>query len=487
MDSTRLNILSVSTRDRLGGAERIATDLDQAYRDRGHRSLLAVGQKRTDNPNVVVIPNHEADSRWARFWWWVHHGLQPIYGRFPGSRTACRLAHRLAQPRGLVDHFRGIEDFHYPGTWKLLDAAPWPPDVLQCHNLHSNYFDLSALPWLSHQLPVFLTCHDTWLLAGHCAYSLGCDRWETGCGQCPDLTLHPPIRRDASRRNWQRKRDIFAKCRLYIGGPSRWVVEQVEQSMLMPAIIEMRVIPNGIDLSVFKPAAKDQARDELGIAPETKLLVFAANGIRANAFKDYQTLRAALGYASSQMEGQSVTLIAVGEAAPGERIGNAQVRFVPFQNDPRAVARYYQAADLYVHAAHGETWGLTVTESLACGTPVVATCVGGIPDQIKPLAPSPVCCSHETSCNADESATGILVGSGDSKAMADAIVRLLSDQDLLQRMGTNAAQDARARFGLQRQADAYLDWFHEVLAERENPREETPPHTCGKFAAALTS
>jgi hypothetical protein len=46
-----------------------------------------------------------------------------------------------------------------------------------------------------------------------------------------------------------------------------------------------------------------------------------------------------------------VLFLALGEDAPAERIGQAEVRFVPYQKDPHLVARYYQAADVYVHAA----------------------------------------------------------------------------------------------------------------------------------------
>jgi glycosyltransferase involved in cell wall biosynthesis len=84
--------------------------------------------------------------------------------------------------------------------------------------------------------------------------------------------------------------------------------------------------------------------------------------------------------------GSESSLSALGENAPAEDVGGAELRFVPYQKDPETVARCYQAADVYVHAACAEVWGLTITEALACGTPVVATAVGGIPEQVKGLA-----------------------------------------------------------------------------------------------------
>ncbi len=72
-----------------------------------------------------------------------------------------------------------------------------PAQIVQCHNLHGGYFDLRALQWLSARVPTLLTLHDMWTLTGHCAHALGCDRWRTGCGRCPDLKLDPAIRADA--------------------------------------------------------------------------------------------------------------------------------------------------------------------------------------------------------------------------------------------------------------------------------------------------
>ena len=219
---------------------------------------------------------------------------------------------------------------------RIPDITPEFPDVLHCHNLHGSYFDLRALPRLSHKLPVLLTLHDTWLLSGHCAYSFDCERWKTGCGRCPDLTIYPAIKRDATAYNWQRKREIYAKSQLYIATPSRWLMAKFEQSMLAPAVLEARIIPNGVDLSVFHPADKQTSREILAIPQEAKVLLFTANGIQRNPFKDYETVQDAVGLVAERLQGQRVLFLALGEAAPVRRIGEAEVRFVAYESDPKA-------------------------------------------------------------------------------------------------------------------------------------------------------
>jgi glycosyltransferase involved in cell wall biosynthesis len=463
----QLRILQVNTSDRAGGAARSAWNLFSAYRERGHKSWLAVGYKRTYDADVLVIPN--SDHR-PSLWRDLEKNVRGVW-RLRNHYKA------LHHPRQTVEQYLGLESFRHPGTWEILNLLPEKPDVLHCHNLHASrpYFDLRVLPWLSRQVPVILTLHDSWMLSGHCACSLDCERWRQGCGSCPYLSIYPPVRRDATAYNWRRKQQIYAKSTLYVTTPSQWLMRRVEQSMLAPAVIEARVIPNGVDLSVFRPSDRQQARMALRLppSPNAKILLFAANGIRRNISKDYQTIRAAVALLAERLKGQEMLFIALGEAAPAERLGQAEVRFVPYQKDPGMVARYYQAADVYVHAARTETWGLTITEALACGTPVVVTAVGGIVDQVKGLVIS----DHEVrdrdlnQYGADD-ATGILVSMGDARGMAVGVERLLQDEPLRLRLGDNAVKDAVQRFDIQRQADDLLGWYQEILqawASRQDP------------------
>lgn len=202
------------------------------------------------------------------------------------------------------------------------------------------------------------------------------------------------------------------------------------------------------------------------IPQEVKVLFFTAYDIRRNIWKDYQTMRSAVAQVAERIHRQRVLFIALGEDAPAERIGRAEVRWVPYQKDTKAVVCYYQAADVYVHAARADTFPNTVLEALACGKPVVETAVGGIPEQVKGLENAD-CGLNRYGAN---EATGILVPAGDAKGMAVAIERLLNDDSLRGRMGENAAKDAQERFDLQRQADDFLSWYEQILRHAAPPR-----------------
>jgi glycosyltransferase involved in cell wall biosynthesis len=109
---------------------------------------------------------------------------------------------------------------------------------------------------------------------------------------------------------------------------------------------------------------------------------------------------------------------------------------------------------------------------MACGTPVVATAVGGIPEQIKSLAPG---AENAGKVYGPEEATGLLIPPGGPGAMAAAIDRLLADDRLRRQLGDNAAREAVARFDLRRQVNDYLAWYAELLEGARRGSPATPP------------
>ena len=403
---------------------------------------MAVGRKTGSDPAVFELKSPRAPNLWKRSWCRLGREFRR-HEKLPFSNRLDTWCHDLAEPIRRWRVRRGHEDFDFPGARELLALRPKAPSIVQCHNLHGKYFDLRTIAALSRQVPTLLTLHDAWLLSGHCAHSLGCDRWRDGCGHCPDLTIYPAVRRDATAFNWKRKQAIYTGGRFYVATPSEWLMRKVEQSMLMPSIKERRVIPNGIELSVFCPGDKEAARAELCLSRQARILLFVAKGMRSNPFKDYRLLEAVITtLAEEQLD---TVVIAVGDNAPNYRVGNTEVRFVPLGQDAAAMTRYYRAADIYVHPAKTDTFPNAILEAMACGTPVIATSVGGIPEQLR----------HEC--------TGFLVPAGDANVMAATVQAALKEPILLKRMGEQAAEEARERFGLQRMANMYLDWYKEIL------------------------
>jgi glycosyltransferase involved in cell wall biosynthesis len=471
-----LRILALSTTDRGGGAERIAAALVRAARARGHEAWLAVGRKRGDDPDVLTIPDRDsARNPWERLCWAAHDALGPPSSASPWLTRARNTLRRAARPSSLKAWLSGLEDFDFPGSRRLLTLAGGRPDLIHAHNLHGWYFDLRTLPALAREVPVLLTLHDMWLLTGHCAHSFACDRWERGCGSCPDLGIYPSVPRDRTADNWRRKRDLYAAGRFFLAAPCAWLLDRARRSMLAPAIAGARLIPHGVDRSVFRPSDRREARRALGLSEEGPLVLVMADGLARSMWKDAPTLRDAVarlaGAAGRAKTGGAreaacaPRFLALGRGALPERIGEATIHFSPYQPTAVGLARHYQAADLYLHAARADTFPTTVLEALACGTPVVATAVGGIPEQIRGHAPAGGAWDGALNPHGAEEGTGSLVPPGNGPALAEAAGALLGDAQLLARLSENAARDARARFDAARCAQEYLAYYAAIAAK----------------------
>jgi glycosyltransferase involved in cell wall biosynthesis len=398
---------------------------------------LVVGRKTTNDPGVMVLKHDQYRNAWSRFWMETCRRCKLRPG----------IARLLGRPLSAIRVLKGEEDFDFPGTQHLFAQLAARADLLHLHVLHGAYFDLRALPFLSHRIPTVVTLHDEWMLTGHCAGSIDCPRWQTGCGSCPDLKRSPSVRRDATAFNWRRKSDIYEKGRLHVVTPSRDLMAKFGKSMLAKAAVSRHVIPHGIDLSVFKTGNREEARQFLGLPKSATILLFSAQGTLDNPYKDFQTLRNALEMMANERAAQNLLVIALGKEASAERLGQIELRFVPYESDRQSVARYYQASDIYVHASKAESWGLAVTEAMACGLPVVASAVGGVPDQVS------------------EGETGFLASPGDAACLAERIARLLGDEEFRRRMGRRGFEKAQAAFGLDRMLDDYLELYEAAMSD----------------------
>jgi glycosyltransferase involved in cell wall biosynthesis len=344
----------------------------------------------------------------------------------------------------------GIEDFSHPATRSITTLPAEIPDILHLHNLHRKFFDLTLLPYFSTQLPTLITLHDTWLLTGHCGYFLDCDRWKSGCGNCPYLHVAPAIRRDATAYNWTRKRNIYQQSKLFIVTPSHWLLEQAEESILRLAIIKSRVIPNGVDLSIFKPGNKHKARQVLGLPQDHHIILFVGSRAKTNYYKNLPLIEEMIQILANRSPNQKTLFINLGEETSKEYIkkeipmSQSETRYYRYQTDLNTLADFYRAADVYVHAARAENFPTVILEAMACGTPVVATDVGGIGEQVR------------------HGETGFLTDQKDPNEMAIAVEELITKKDLRNDFGKMAYNLAKQKFSQELMVRQYVEFYTEA-------------------------
>jgi len=428
-------ILQISTADILGGAEAVAYGLHKASLNSGFLSSMLVRDKKTGDPNIHAINNDGPLSSLV----WVPH--------------IKKLLRFVEHPGAFADHLSGKEKFDLPGIWRYVRSLERFPDIIHCHNLHGGYFDLRVLPELCKRSKVVLTLHDCWLMTGHCAHFLDCGRWETGCGNCPHLSLYPASRRDSTGFNLDRKKKIYSKCRFYVSAPSLWMMDRIKRSILWGSVIDAKVINNGVDLSVFYPAGdKISIRKKLGLPEDKFIISSAAIKLEDNPWKDFDVIKDSLAMVSNAVRSDNIIFLALGSEGPDTKIGDIRMVRVPYTDDRMKYADHLRASDLYIQASKAESWGLTVTEALACGVPVIATSVGGVSEQIKDL----------NECTIKE-ATGVLIAPKDAKGMSEGIMGLLDSEGTRRSLGENAAEYSRKNFSFDIQSKKYIDWYEEML------------------------
>jgi glycosyltransferase involved in cell wall biosynthesis len=454
-------VLLINRSDGRGGASKLVLNLHAGLREKGYLSEVVVEMKSTQRSDVIRLPSEEKLSQWNNFWRNTQLLLERNNESIPGLWQFSQLLNWVKKPRETLKRFSGKETGSKLQTRYLLEHVAPGYDIIHAHNLHGGYFDLSYLPQMSRSSRFFITLHDAWLLSGHCVHSFECERWKTGCGKCPDLTIPVAIRKDSSSDNWQYKHNIFRQCRLNVATPCQWLMDKVNQSMLAEGIVDAKVIPNGINLNVFKPGDSRVARAKLDLPQDIPILLFSANGLINKRWKNLDLLKAAARILNS-LSDRPVLFICLGQNGDEMIWGNVRMQFVPYQAEEEKVALYYQAATIYLHPAKADTFPTSVLEALACGKPVIASAVGGIPEQVRSLTQTSRSVSYSV-----EKATGILVEGEDPGDFGNAISALLSGQVLIQELSNNAWQDSVARFDDRRMTMEYLCFYEDALNTNE--------------------
>lgn len=142
----------------------------------------------------------------------------------------------------------------------LSRVRKYNPNIIHLHNLHNSYINLSLLfIYIKlHEIKLVWTLHDCWSFTGQCPHftMVKCDKWKTGCHRCPSYHEYPGSCVDRTKTMWKLKKKWFTGVEdLTIVTPSQWLAGLVGESYLKD--YPVKVIHNGIDLTVFQPTASN--------------------------------------------------------------------------------------------------------------------------------------------------------------------------------------------------------------------------------------
>lgn len=320
---------------------------------------------------------------------------------------------RIAVALAYLTGYRGIWLF-FSTIKSLIKIKKINPDVIHLHNLHNTYIHLPLLfrYCKKNSVKVVWTLHDCWSFTGQCPHftMVKCDKWKSGCGKCPQINIYPASCIDRTRIMWKLKKKWFTNVPdMILITPSKWLSDLVKQSYLKDYPI--KIINNGINLSVFKPTPSD-FRKHYGIGKNIFIVLFVAFGWGRRKGLDVIIKLAPI-------LDERFQIVVVGTDRTVDNEMPQRVISIHRTQNPVELAEIYTASDVFVNPTREEVLGLVNLEALACGTPVITFRTGGSPECI------------DSSC-------GIVVETEDIIAMKEAIQnvcikRLFTEKNCIRR------------------------------------------------------
>lgn len=276
----------------------------------------------------------------------------------------------------------GLEtSFSFFATRRLINTLKKiKPDIVHLHNTHGFYLNHPLFfKYLKESgVKVVWTLHDCWAFTGRCPYFqiTGCDRWKVGCGKCVyKANLYPASYFfDLTRRQYKEKKELFSGIRnMTIVTPSCWLAGLVKESFL--GDYPIRVINNGIDLSIFKPTESDFCRRHH--IPGGKFIILGV------AFSwGYRKGLDVFVELSKRLEPNTYQIVLVGTNENIDQELSSEVITIHRTSNQKELAEIYTAADVFVNPTREDNFPTVNMESIACGTPVITFKTGGSPEII---------------------------------------------------------------------------------------------------------
>lgn len=307
------------------------------------------------------------------------------------------------------------------------------PDIIHIHNIHGYFLNYRVLfDYLSKcGKPVVWTVHDCWLYTGHCYYYsyAGCDKWQTGCGNCPQRKDFPAsLVFDRSKRNFEDKKAAFTSMprdKFVIVPVSDWIKTEMSKSFLSE--YRFRVIHNGINTDIFNVCPDKEVIEKYGLKGKRIFLGVASIWSREKGLDDFMQL--------SKLLNDDEVIVLVGMKEEEKKKLPRNIIGISRTENIHQLAQLYSVADAFVNPTWQDNYPTVNLEAISCGTPVVTYRTGG-------------------SVEAVTDSTGLIVEQGNVKGLLEAVRAIcLRGKDFYQK---SCRQYALQNF---KKEERYADYF----------------------------
>lgn len=311
------------------------------------------------------------------------------------------------------------------------------PQMVILHGINGGFATIEDIGKI--QRKVVWRLPDCWAFTGGCYYFGNCRRYLAGCGKCPKLGSDDD--NDLSHEVWKRKEEEWRNMDMTVVVPTLWMKNVVENSALLKDK-PVYVIPNGLDLEKYYPIEKRMARKALRIPLNKKVILFGA----INAFdprKGFAYLLKAL-QLLTEVHKDEYYLVVFGAERRALALG-IPTKFLGYIRDQYVLQLAYSAADVMIVPSLEEAFGQTVTEAMACATPVVSFLETG-PESV-----------------IEHRQTGYLARYADGEDLANGIEWVLGSTELINELSNNARSRMEKSYDIKIIAEQYKKLYHQLL------------------------
>ncbi|NKD56039.1 MULTISPECIES: glycosyltransferase [unclassified Haematospirillum] len=418
-----MRVVHLSHTDGGAGAGRAVYRIHAALCELGVDSRMLVSRKRTADPSVQAMSGSGLGH-------WRVSVAEYLEAR--AGRALARDASVFLSP--------ALYGYFHPMRAEVVRGA----DVVAIYWINGAFITLESLAGINK--PLVWRLSDVWPFTGGCHYPGTCERFENQCGDCPQLRQPGP--EDATHRLWLRKKHAWRTLDLTVVAPSNWIAGLARRSSLF-ADWRVEVIPTGVDLERYCPGDRSAARARWGLPQDRLLILFGAMSPTDDVRKGYRELRRALEVVAQSPLASRILAVVFGSDVPlpADLLPVPAVSLGRLEGD-EVLKAAYNCADVVVVPSLEDNLPNVALEAIACGAPVAAFDVCGMPDIVT------------------DSWNGRLIPQADPEGLGWALVEILSDSKRLLTMRFNARQRAQQSFSLKDQANAYRALYEQILARR---------------------
>jgi len=328
----------------------------------------------------------------------------------------------------------------------LNEVASYDPDVINIHWTHGRRaIPIQAIPQICKKYPVFWTMHDLWPLTANSFFEFS----GGNALVAPDDSLLQRITRKITfSPKWlfRYKVALLGKTSMHTISPSKWLLNKVNSSPVFSSSSN-HCVPNGVDITVFKPQSRKKLREKYSIPQDDKVILFLSANIadKRKGFYYFAKAIERLKEVNPELISKTTVLLVGENSATGNKYLSSKVVNLESTRMQSQLAEYYGLADVFVSASLADNFPSTSLESLACGTPVVAFDVGGV---------SEIVIKHKT---------GLLAPSKNINNFSTDIEELLVNTDLHRKLSASCREYAVKYFDLDECVNNYMRLFGSAI------------------------